>query len=35
MERVEKDGDWSLFCPNEAPGLADVHGAEFVALYEK
>lgn len=34
MERVEKDGDWSLFCPNEAPGLADVHGEEFNKLYE-
>ncbi|KAJ1451997.1 ribonucleotide reductase large chain subunit [Pelagophyceae sp. CCMP2097] len=35
MERVEANGQWSLFCPNEAPGLADCHGAEFVALYEK
>ncbi|CAM9108134.1 unnamed protein product, partial [Phaeothamnion confervicola] len=35
MERVEADGDWSLFCPNEAPGLPDVHSAAFVALYEK
>jgi hypothetical protein len=35
MERVEKDGDWALFCPNEAPGLADVHGEEFNRLYEK
>ena len=24
MQRVEANGDWSLFCPNEAPGLAEV-----------
>jgi ribonucleotide reductase alpha subunit/intein/homing endonuclease len=35
MERVEHDGDWTLFCPAEAPGLADVWGDEFNALYEK
>ena len=35
MRRAEQDGEWSLFCPNEAPGLADVHGAEFDALYTK
>ncbi len=35
MERVEADGEWTLFCPNEAPGLADVCGEEFKALYEK
>lgn len=35
MERVEKNGDWSLFCPNEAPGLADVWGEEFEALYTR
>merc|ERR1719158_865718 len=35
MERVKADGDWTLFCPHEAPGLQDVYGAEFVALYEK
>jgi ribonucleotide reductase alpha subunit len=34
MRRVEKDADWSLFCPAEAPGLADVWGAEFDTLYE-
>jgi len=33
MKRVESDGDWSFFCPNECPGLQDVHGAEFEALY--
>ena len=35
MRRVEAGGDWPLFCPNEAPGLADVHGAEFEALFTK
>ena len=35
MERVDANGDWTLFCPNEAPGLADVVGDEFKALYEK
>jgi ribonucleoside-diphosphate reductase alpha chain len=35
MRRVEEDGLWSLFCPNEAPGLADVYGDEFDALYTK
>ena len=35
MERVEADVDWSLFCPNECPGLQDVHGDEFRALYAK
>jgi ribonucleoside-diphosphate reductase alpha chain len=35
MERVDNNGDWTLFCPNEAPGLADVVGAEFKALYER
>jgi len=35
MERVEADADWSLFCPDEAPGLADVWGDEFNALYKR
>ncbi|KAG9119396.1 ribonucleoside reductase large subunit Cdc22, partial [Ceratobasidium sp. 392] len=35
MQRIEEDGDWSLFCPNEAPGLADVHSDAFVELYTK
>jgi ribonucleoside-diphosphate reductase alpha chain len=35
MKRVESNGDWSLFCPHEAPGLADTWGDEFEALYEK
>ena len=33
MKRVEAGQDWSLFCPHEAPGLADVYGAEFEELY--
>ena len=35
MKRVENNENWSLFCPNEAPGLADVWGEEFERLYEK
>jgi len=35
MKRVEEEGSWSLFCPNEAPGLYDCYGAEFEAMYEK
>ena len=35
MERVKNDGEWSLFCPNEAPGLYDCHSGEFEALYHK
>ena len=35
MKRVEANGSWSLMCPNECPGLADCHGAEFEELYER
>ncbi|HYK75742.1 MAG TPA: ribonucleoside-diphosphate reductase subunit alpha, partial [Daejeonella sp.] len=35
MKRVEEDGNWSLFCPHEAPGLADCFGEEFEALYTR
>lgn len=35
MQRVEANGDWSLFCPHEAPGLHECWGAEFEALYAK
>ncbi len=35
MERVKNNLKWSLFCPHECPGLADVYGDEFVSLYEK
>jgi ribonucleoside-diphosphate reductase alpha chain len=33
MKRVESGGDWSLFCPHEAPGLADAVGEDFERLY--
>lgn len=35
MERVRDGGSWTLFCPAEAPGLADVVGDDFKALYER
>ncbi|ODV68397.1 hypothetical protein HYPBUDRAFT_104279 [Hyphopichia burtonii NRRL Y-1933] len=35
MKRVEQNKDWTLFSPNEAPGLADVYGDEYVELYER
>jgi ribonucleoside-diphosphate reductase alpha chain len=35
MKRVEADGQWSLFCPNEAKNLHTTYGEEFEALYEK
>lgn len=35
MQRVEANEDWSLFCPNECPGLADTYGDEFEKLYCK
>jgi ribonucleoside-diphosphate reductase alpha subunit len=35
MKRVEEGGDWSLFCPDRAPGLSDCYGDEFEALYAK
>jgi len=35
MKRVQEGGDWSLFCPNECPGLADCHGSEFETLYTR
>lgn len=35
MKRVEENGTWSLFCPNEAKGLHDVWGKEFEELYTK
>ncbi|MCL7028177.1 hypothetical protein MKW94_005066, partial [Papaver nudicaule] len=33
MKRVEENGQWSLFCPNEAPGMADCWGQKFEDLY--
>lgn len=35
MKCVEEDGDWHLMCPDECPGLNDVYGDEFEALYNK
>ncbi|MCZ8355313.1 MAG: ribonucleoside-diphosphate reductase subunit alpha [Cyclobacteriaceae bacterium] len=35
MKRVENNESWSLFDPNEAPGLHEVYGEEFEKLYEK
>jgi ribonucleoside-diphosphate reductase alpha subunit len=35
MRRVESNSTWTLFCPNEAPGLQDAVGAGFVELYER
>ena len=35
MARVEEDADWTLMCPHECPGLADVHGIAFNDLYMK
>jgi len=33
MKRVEANGEWSLFCPNEAPRLYETWGEEFEGLY--
>jgi ribonucleoside-diphosphate reductase alpha subunit len=35
MERIKSDGTWTLMCPDECPGLSDVYGEEFNALYTK
>jgi ribonucleoside-diphosphate reductase alpha subunit len=35
MQRVENNEMWSLFCPNECPGMADVYGEDFERLYTK
>lgn len=35
MERIEIDGDWSLMCPHECPGLSDSYGDKFRELYTK
>ncbi|AXG74085.1 ribonucleoside-diphosphate reductase subunit alpha [Flavobacterium arcticum] len=35
MKRVQEDSTWTLMCPNECPGLCDVHSEEFDALYLK
>ena len=35
MQRVKEDGEWTLFSPDEAPGLDDVYGEDFAKLYTK
>lgn len=35
MKRVEEEGEWSLMCPNECPGLSDCHSEEFEKLYTR
>jgi ribonucleoside-diphosphate reductase alpha chain len=35
MERVKENGDWTLFSPDEAPGLDDAYGDDFNKLYTK
>ncbi|HEU4717771.1 MAG TPA: ribonucleoside-diphosphate reductase subunit alpha [Bacteroidia bacterium] len=35
MKRVKENGQWSLFCPNEAPGLHECWGEKFETLYTK
>ncbi len=35
MKRVEEDGEWTLMCPHECPGLYDSYGEEFTKLYTK
>jgi ribonucleoside-diphosphate reductase alpha chain len=35
MRRVEENGEWTLMCPHECPGLSDTHSEEFEKLYTK
>jgi ribonucleoside-diphosphate reductase alpha chain len=35
MKRVKENGDWTLMCPHECPGLSETHSTEFEALYTK
>lgn len=35
MKRVEDNGDWTLMCPNECPGLSEAYGKDFEELYLK
>ena len=35
MQRVEENGNWTLMCPHECPGLSDTHGKKFEKLYKK
>ncbi len=33
MKRVEQDATWTLMCPDECPGMFDVHSEEFEEMY--
>ena len=33
MQRVKDDGNWTLMCPDQCPGLSDVYGEKFAELY--
>jgi ribonucleoside-diphosphate reductase alpha chain len=35
MKRVKENGEWTLMCPHECPGLSDTHSAEFEELYTR
>jgi ribonucleoside-diphosphate reductase alpha subunit len=35
MKRVKDNGDWTLMCPHECPGLSDTHSAAFEELYTR
>jgi ribonucleoside-diphosphate reductase alpha chain len=35
MKRVQEDGEWHTFCPDECPGLTDAWGEKFEQLYNK
>lgn len=35
MKRVKENGDWTLMCPHECPGLSETHSEEFETLYTK
>lgn len=35
MKRVKDNGEWTLMCPNECPGLSEAYGDEFETLYQK
>ena len=35
MQKVEKNEEWCLFCPDECPGLTDAYGEKFLELYNK
>ena len=35
MKRVKENGDWTLMCPHECPGLSETHSAAFETLYTK